>query len=99
MVDFNAVHDAIREAESATAILQSVHDFLDGLSPEERSQLPWGLNAAAVQTAADIAMWALHLRDGEHVPSFGPAYGRATKVFSEAAIRLVAMNEVVGPRE
>jgi hypothetical protein len=85
---------ALQEIESAgtpQAVLEIVRRFLDELSIDDRTELPWGLAPELLETPADLALWALHLERGEGDQKVGPAYGRATKLLKEACDRFAAL--------
>jgi hypothetical protein len=91
MLDLPNAIQELRNASTAHDVVELVREFLGALSEDEQSQLPWGLNRQTVKSAADIAMWALQLRSHTGSTAPGPAFGRVSKVLSDATVRLAEL--------
>lgn len=84
--EFTEILEAVRQAHSASVVIESLQRFVGSLSDLQRSELPWGLQAE-LDTPSQVALWALHMRKApDAAPS--PTYGRMSKLLSEAAMRL-----------
>ena len=86
---FPEVLASVREAASASAVIECLQRYLGSLSDLQRSDLPWGLHAQ-LDTPAQVALWASHMRNARDSRP-GPTYGRMSKLLSEAATRLAAL--------
>lgn len=89
MPDFIEALDAIRAAKNTVMVIELLRAYLASLPHEELAQLPWGLNPELMRGPADVAMWTLHIQQGDLTGAAGGAgYGRIAKLLSEAALRL-----------